>query len=158
MKRLLNKDHLTHPFVFLFCRVVVGGVFLFFGVAKAIEPQQSFYASIRAYEMLPDVIVPTFATVILVAEIVFGLGVLLGFYARVSNWALVILLAMFIIAIAQAMIRGLYLPDCGCSGSFIQMGETPREVLSRDLLLLGCALWLSIKDKARRYSLDSVLS
>lgn len=158
MPRLLNKSHLTHPAVFIACRILVGGIFVLFGIAKAIEPQQSFYAGIRAYQMLPDAIVPTFATVILVAEIIFGVGVLTGFYARISNWALAILLIMFIVAITQAMIRGIYLPDCGCSGSLIKIGDTPREVLTRDIVLLACALWLAIKDKAHRYSLDNVLS
>lgn len=158
MKLLLNKSHLEHPWIFVAIRVLVGGIFLAFGIAKALEPQQAFYASIRAYEMIPSALVPAFATLILVAEIIFAIGMILGLYTRFSYAGIALLLVMFIIAIAQAMIRGLYLPDCGCSGSWIKLGDTPYEVIMRDVVMLIGVAWLLWKDTRPRYTLDSLLS
>lgn len=158
MKRLLNNKYLTHPLVFLVIRLITGGIFVLFGLAKALEPQASFYASIRAYNMLPDSIVPFFATCVLIAEIVCGLGVVLGLYARYSAYGLLILLVMFIIAITQAMVRGIYLPDCGCSGSWLKLGDTPVEVLVRDVCMALSIVWYLTADTKQKYALDKLLS
>lgn len=138
-------------------RFLVGGIFIAFGLSKAIEPQQGFYASIRAYEMIPGALVPLFATTVLILEIVFGLCLMVGIYTRYSKIGLLVLLVMFMIAIAQAMLRGIYLADCGCSGSLINIGDTPTQVLTRDAVLFVLLLWSTIADKKNRYTLDRLL-
>lgn len=157
MKPLLNNRYLTHPVLLVGIRFLVGGIFVVFGLSKAIEPQQAFYVTIRAYSMLPGGLVPVFATCVLIAEIVLGLCVIVGIYVRVSKIGLLILLAMFMIAITQALLRGIYLEDCGCSGSFVHIGDTPAQVLTRDAVLFVLLLWATIADKKNRYTLDRLL-
>lgn len=147
----------AHPLLLTLIRVLVGAVFLVFGFVKAIEPLNIFYDSIAAYQMVPDVLIEPFGLVVLVFEIAAGLFLTVGLFTKWSNRVIIGMLAMFIIAIAQAMIRGIYLPDCGCSGSLISLGETPAQVLTRDVLMLVGVVWLEVK-KRYGFTIDSYLS
>lgn len=151
------KKLLTHPLLLTLIRVGVGGIFLVFGFVKAIEPLKIFYESVASYKMVPDVLIEPFGLLVLAAEIVFGLFLTVGLFTKWSNRAILTLLVMFIIAIAQAMARGLDLPDCGCSGSAISLGESPVEVITRDSVMLVGVAWLAITKKYG-WTLDQFLS
>lgn len=133
--RQLNKI-VTHPAALLAVRLLVGGVFLLYGVAKAMAPLGQFQQSIRDYHLMPEVTIPTFAVVMVVLEIAVGLGLVFGVYTRYAASGAAALLTIFLIAIGQAMLRGLDLPDCGCSGGLIKLGDTPVEVFVRDVIML----------------------
>lgn len=150
------RTFFIHPLFLTIIRVIVGGIFLLFGFVKAIEPLSIFFESIAAYQMVPGILIPPFGVIVLILEIVFGLFLILGLFSRLSNRVILFLLLIFMIAIGQAMIRGLYLPDCGCSGSFIRLGETPAQVLSRDILFFIGLLYLE-GVKKYGYTLDAFL-
>lgn len=157
IKNIVNTV-LSHPALLLLIRLLVGGVFLVFGVAKALAPIEEFIASINSYQMLPEFIVPLFANVMIYTEIVIGLLFVLGLFTKRMAQAHVVLLGMFIIAIGQAMVRGLELLDCGCGGG-LKLGETPGEVLGRDiimLILVGIFL-LQQTPIEKRWSLDRLM-
>lgn len=160
MDTVKNSIHsfISHPAILLLIRVLVGGVFLVFGIAKAIAPIEEFIASIYSYQMLPEAIVPVFAYVMIYTEIIIGLLFILGLYTKRMAQAHIVLLGMFIIAISQAMMRGLELLDCGCGGG-LKLGETPTEVLVRDIiLLLLVGVWLIQKTPIeKRWSLDRMM-
>lgn len=154
IRKQLN-NFAQHPLVFLLIRIVVGGVFLLFGVIKIIEDHEIFYQSIRDYQMLPEAFIPVFGTVLPWIEVVLALFFLVGLFARLSAFGLLGLLLMFMIAITQAVLRGLELSDCGCSGSRIRLGESPEEVLLRDGILLIGVLWFLWKKRAaQRWTAD----
>lgn len=151
------KKILTHPFLLTLIRVGVGGIFLVFGFVKAIEPLEIFYTSVASYKMVPEILIEPFGLFVLAAEIIFGLFLTVGLFTKWSNRAILTLLVMFIIAIGQAMVRGLDLPDCGCSGSSISLGESPVEVITRDIVMLIGLAWLEITKKYG-WTLDQFLS
>jgi len=138
----------THQLTLLVIRIIVGGVFLLYGVAKALAPLDQFNQSILDYQLLPEFIVPTFAVVMVIVEIAVGLSLILGIYTRYAALATGALLIVFLIAIGQAMLRGLALPDCGCSGGFIKLGETPVEVFVRDAIMLVMLVPILLKTRA----------
>lgn len=138
-----------HPAVLLVIRIIVGGIFVAFGVSKALAPKEEFFAAIVEYQMVPDILVPTFGMTVLYAEIIFGLLFILGIFRKWSAIVLSVLLIMFIIAIAQTAVRGIDLQNCGCSSGF-KFGETPNDVIIRDAGLLLLMVWyLAVESKTR---------
>lgn len=133
--------YLQHPIIFLLIRLAVGGVFVLFGFAKAIAPIAEFASVIKTYDMLPEVIVPAAAVIFIVTEIVFGVFFLTGVFTTRAAQGLFLLLISFMIALSQAMLRGIELEDCGCSGGLFSIGETPQSVLLRDLIMFGALSW-----------------
>ncbi len=140
--------------VLLSIRIVVGGVFIVFGVAKALESQAEFMTAIAQYEMVPSQLLPAFALLLTIAEIAFGICFLLGLWTKQSIIGLGILLVMFMVAVVQAMARGLTLDGCGCSGSVISLGDTLQDVLIRDGVLLALLAWAWIRRSGHRWTLD----
>lgn len=141
--------------VLLAIRVVVGGVFVTFGVAKAFESPEEFMTAIVQYQLIPNQLLYAFAIALVIAEIVFGLCFLLGLWMRQAIVGLLALLMMFVLAIGQAMARGLVLDSCGCSGSVISLGDTPQDVLIRDGVLFALMVWAWVRRAAHRWTLDA---
>lgn len=133
--------YLQHPIIFLLIRLLVGGVFVLFGFAKAIAPIEEFASVIKTYDMLPEAIVPAAAIIFIVTEIVFGVFFIVGVFTNRSAQGIFLLLIAFMIALSQAMLRGIELTDCGCSGGLFSIGETPQAVLFRDLIMFGAVAW-----------------
>ncbi len=143
------KKFFFHPVALLTYRVLVGSVFLLFGIAKALAPAEQFYESIREYQMLPEIIVPFFGSAMIYIEIIVGIGLIMGIYTRYATWGVAGMLVLFLIAIGQAMVRGLELPSCGCGADFFELGETPMEVWLRDWVMLAMVIPLLIKQKQK---------
>jgi hypothetical protein len=53
-------------------------------------------------------------------ELLIGGYLLAGLFTRAAAWAAIALLAVFSAAIAQALLRGLSLENCGCFGELTQ--------------------------------------
>lgn len=143
--------------VLFLVRAVVGGVFLAFGIAKAIEPREEMYMAVNNYQLIPFEWIPPLANILIGMEILVGLFLLLGLF---NYWTTLVaggLLIMFILFILQALARGLDLPDCGCSGSLIQLGESPQQVLWRDIAMLIGLAWYFIRRNAVPWTMDSLL-
>lgn len=146
----------AHPFVLLVIRGVIGGIFLLFGISKALAPHASFYQSVRDYQLLPESVIPIFATAVVAVEIIAGLFLIVGIFTRTAAQSITALLVLFLIAITQAQARGIYLADCGCSSGLIQLGDSPQQVLIRDGIMLLAMLWFCLKNK-NRWTLDRLL-
>lgn len=150
-----------HPFFLNVIRWGVGGVFLLFGVSKALEPFSGMEATVAQYQMLPSSAVPMVAAVFLVAEVAVGLMLVLGVFTKQAAQVTTMMLVVYIIVIAQAMLRGIPIPDCGCSAAAIQLGKTPTDVLIRDGIMLVGMLWLVWQLRVRSllpWSVDARLS
>src|SRR3954465_999948 len=94
------------------CRLLVGGVWVVAGVLKLPDPAENVRA-VRAYQLLPEAVVPAVGHAPPILEIVIGACLLLGVFTRVAGIVSCLLLAAFIIGISSAWARGLSI-DCGC--------------------------------------------
>ena len=138
------------PWLATAARVVVGGVFVVAGALKIPDPAAAVRA-VRAYRLLPVVLVAPVAFGLPVIEIAVGLALLLGVFVRTAAIASAVLLIVFLVGVGSAWARGLQI-DCGCfgNGGQVAAGETayPAEVL-RDLALLVAALALAWRPASR---------
>ncbi len=90
---------LSSPYATLLSRLILGGVFLVAGVAKALDPG-SLAASIRTYELgLPEWFVTISANALPYLEVLLGLYLLAGLFTKVSAWATNVLMVVFILAL-----------------------------------------------------------
>ena len=151
MKEKLIK---LQPWFGLLARLILGGVLFAAGYLKVGTPDKSQMA-VRAYEMLPISVANLLGLILPFVEVVIGalliLGSLTRFMAALGGFTMIV----FIIAIAQAWVRGLNI-DCGCfgGGGTVAPGETKylQEIL-RDIGLVFLAAYL-IRYPSTKFSLD----
>lgn len=146
------------PWIATACRLVLSAVLIVAGVEKIPDPAASVRA-VRAYEVLPEVIVPGVGFGLPLLEIAVGLLLAAGFLTRWAAAVSAVLLTAFVIGIASAWARGLTI-DCGCFGGGGQVGAAdtryPSE-LARDAALLLTALLL-VRRPTSRWSADHALT
>ena len=141
----------------LLARLVTGGVWIAAGALTLPDPAGSVRA-VRAYELLPEAIVPTVGYLLPALEVAIGVLLVLGLLTRAAAVVSSLLFVAFIIGIASAWARGLQI-DCGCfGGGGFEAGadkEYPWEI-ARDVGLLLLSLWLVFRPGSR-WSLDGIL-
>ena len=151
------KDWLTKDWLGTLLRLVVGGVWLVAGATKLPRPHESVQA-VRAYDLLPDAVVPTVGHLLPVLEVVVGVTLVLGLLVRGSAVLSAVLLVAFIVGIASAWARGLQI-DCGCFGGGgydpDAASKYPWEI-ARDTALLAASAYLVVRPRSR-FALDQVL-
>lgn len=126
----------------LLARVALGGVFLVAGILKILDPG-SLLAATETYQIIPYRWSHWLALYLPWVEVLAGLGILLKKAYPGSLFLITALLAVFLIALTQAWVRGLNI-ICGCFSN-ATAESTGRYVfyVTRDLSLLGLAgfLW-----------------
>jgi uncharacterized membrane protein YphA (DoxX/SURF4 family) len=127
------------------------------GLAKITDLPASVRA-VRAYEILPEAVVPLVGDALPMVEILLGVLLLLGLFTRFAAITFGALMVVFIIGIASAWARGLAI-DCGCfgGGGSITPDQTkyPLEIL-RDLGLVAVSAVVAWWPRTR-LSLDDSL-
>jgi putative oxidoreductase len=149
MKKFLSNDYLT-----LALRLFLGIIFIYASLDKIDHPDQ-FARIIFNYHILPGYLVNLVALIMPVAEFIAGVCLITGvFYAGARNF-LLILLAIFMVAIGVNVIRGVDL-ECGCFTVSTRAKSAGLQLLLRDLvyLLAGLALLIST---SRRWMIDNFL-
>jgi uncharacterized membrane protein YphA (DoxX/SURF4 family) len=138
-------------------RLAVGAVFLFSGLSKVVDISLTT-RSVRAYDLLPEAIVPTVGAGLPVLELALAALLLTGLLIRPAAVVTTVICAAFFIGVASAWARGLTI-QCGCFGNG---GQAPhpvpgyiRELVLNSLMILACS-WL-IRRPASRFSLDAGL-
>lgn len=119
----------------LILRMLLGVMFVFAAWSKVADPH-AFAISVRAYKMIPVAFSNLFALGLSWAELITGILLITGFKTRKAAGSAFILLAMFSVAIATTVIRGMVI-DCGCFGS--HGSNTGPLLLLRNVALLACA-------------------
>lgn len=141
----------------LVARLVTGGVWIVAAVLKLGDPAASVRA-VRAYQLLPEGIVPTVGHALPAIELVIGAALVLGVLTRFCAVISALLFVAFIIGIASAWARGLQI-DCGCFGGggldTEATAKYPWEI-ARDVGLLGLSLWL-VRWPRTRWAMDNLL-
>ena len=119
--------------------LIVGGIFIYAGVIKALEPVQ-FANDIDNYKTLPWFISVRLAFYLPWLEIVCGLALIFGFLYRGGLSILPALILIFVGATIAAKARGLDI-TCGCFGHASKNWNFTSHLLL-DLLILAAALVL----------------
>ena len=125
-------------------RLTVGGVWVVAGLLKIPDPAENVRA-VRAYQLLPESVVPAVGHALPILEILLGACLVLGLLTRVNGVASSILLLAFIVGISTAWARGLSI-ECGCFGGGGGPAEGAKDKypweLARDFGLLFLSAWL----------------
>ena len=141
----------------LLARLVTGGVWIVAGALKLPHPAESVRA-VRAYDLLPESVVPAVGHLLPVVEVVVGVCLVLGLLTRGTAAVSALLFVAFIIGIASAWARGLSI-DCGCFGGGGVIPDAAEKYpgeIARDVGLLALSLWLVVRPRTR-LALDTLL-
>jgi uncharacterized membrane protein YphA (DoxX/SURF4 family) len=138
-------------------RQLTGGVWIVAGGLKLADPYESVRA-VRAYDLLPEAVVPTVGHLLPVLEVVLGALLVLGLLTRAAGAASALLFLAFIVGIASVWARGIEI-ECGCfGGGGAKEGASsayPWEI-ARDAGLLLASLFL-VWQRSSRLSLDRLV-
>lgn len=126
--------------VLALARVALGVLFAWAAVTKI--PNMELFAEETAnYRLLPAALVPLFAVCLAGVEILSGLLLVLGVAVRAAAAMTGLMLVAFIVALSQALLRGINL-QCGCFGG---TEDATWGTVARDVVMLaGCVpllLW-----------------
>lgn len=127
----------------LLARLITGGVWIAAGGLKLLDPAASVRA-VRAYQLLPEAIVPAVGYALPAIEVAVGLLLILGLFTRVAAVASAALFVLFIIGIISAWARGISI-DCGCFGGGGAKEDAIKDYpweIARDLGLFALSAWL----------------
>jgi uncharacterized membrane protein YphA (DoxX/SURF4 family) len=103
-------------------RVFFGSVFVFSGSLKLFHTDD-FIKAISYYKLLPKELELSIALIIIISEIILGCLACFNLWAWQSIYILLLMLALFTLAMISAVIRGIDL-FCGCFG--------PLEIVNRE--------------------------
>ena len=93
--------------------------------------------AVRAYDLLPEAVVPAVGHLLPVVEVVIGLCLVLGVLVRGTSLVSALLFVAFIIGISSAWARGLSI-DCGCFGGGGEIRTLPRSTPERSPVTSAC--------------------
>ena len=132
----LPEGSLTR-WLYLAIRIALGAAFVYAGAVKVTDPMQ-FADNIASFEILPNAIVSIFALSLPIFEIIAGFLLVVGFWRYPASLGILILCAVFVVAVAAALARGLTI-DCGCFGPSEPSRAKMWLDLGRDIVLLLAA-------------------
>ena len=128
--------------------LIVGGIFIYAGIIKALDPVQ-FANDIDNYKSLPWFVSVRLAFYLPWLEIFSGLAVIFRFLYRGGLSILTALIAVFIGATIAAKMRGLDI-TCGCFGHASQHWSFPQHMAVDIAIFVALiALWFSSRAQAR---------
>lgn len=132
-------------------RVIVGVLFIFSGLVKAMDPNGLAYKMQEFYEVwatnsslanfmhwLSDVALP-FAIIMITLEIIVGVAMLLGIWRKFFTWLILLLIIFFTFLTGYAALSG-KIATCGCFGDCIPL--TSMQSFIKDLVLFVLVLIL----------------
>lgn len=135
------------PLLLRLVGIVVGGVFIYAGVLKMLDPVQ-FAGDIDNYQMLPWMLSAVLGFYLPWLEIACGLTLILRFLPRGGLAILIGLVVVFIGATIAARVRGLDI-TCGCFGHASQHWSFPAH-MAVDLSILAGLIFLAVASRAGR--------
>jgi uncharacterized membrane protein YphA (DoxX/SURF4 family) len=141
----------------LLARLLVGGVMLVAGISKFPDPAANV-RQVRAFDILPEAVVPTVGHALPTVEIIVGTALVLGLLTRLFAVISGLFFIAFIIGISAAWARGLEI-NCGCFGSQGVPANPQRQYaidIARDIGLLIGSAWLAVWPRTR-LALDNLL-
>jgi len=132
---------LLHPYVSLFSRLVLGGIFLFAGIVK-LPHIETLIWEIEQYQILPEFLVSAFGYTLPILEITLGTLLVFGIILRASAMVSGLLVISFTIAKLTAFTRGLDIDVCPCFGPAMPLFLLPSLAIDFVLLMIVIQLLL----------------
>lgn len=130
-------------------RVLVGILFIFSGLVKAIDPlglaykMQEFFEAWANAGIMPGVMnslngqALIFSVLMITLEVVAGVALLLGWKKNIISWLLLLLMLFFTFLTSYVLFSG-KIRACGCFGDCIPL--TPIQTFTKDIVLLVLVL------------------
>ena len=128
-------------------RAGFGVMFIYAAWGKILDPG-AFQMAVENYRMLPTGVTALFASTMSMAELLVGAMFLFSKWTREAAFATAVMLVMFIIALAQAQVRGLDI-SCGCFSEDEDASNAVLVALVRDVLLIIPTVWMLLKGQRR---------
>lgn len=134
-------------------RILVGGLFVFSGLVKAIDPlglsykMQEFFEVWAAGGFLKSLMMALynqsliFSVIMIAIEVVLGIALLIGWQKKLTAWLLMLLTLFFTFLTAYVLFSG-KIKACGCFGDCIPL--TPVQTFTKDIILLVLVLVILI--------------
>ncbi len=139
--------------MFPLLRILIGLIFVISGAEKLIWPWQNFLYVLQSYELLPPGMDAAVAHIFPWVEFLVGLCLVLGLWIAPALKITLTMFAVFILTIAQALIRHLPIDECGCFGALLSL--KPQHTIVMDSLFFLLLVWALKNVKAvERFSLD----
>lgn len=131
-------------------RLFVGAMFIFSGFVKLVDPigsqykfEEYFGESVLNLEFLIPYALP-FSIVLIMAEIMLGVMLLLGYKSKLTTWSLLVLTSIFLFLTWYSAYYN-KVTDCGCFGDAIKL--TPWETFWKNVILIGLIILLLFRVK-----------
>lgn len=130
-------------------RVIVGCLFIFSGLVKAIDPlglaykMQEFFEAWANAGIMPGLMnalngqALSFSVLMITLEVVLGVALLLGWNKKLVSWLLLLLMLFFTFLTSYVLFSG-KIRACGCFGDCIPL--TPIQTFTKDIILLVLVL------------------
>jgi uncharacterized membrane protein YphA (DoxX/SURF4 family) len=136
------------PWLGTVARLVVGGVLIAAGLLKLPDPAGSVRA-VRAYDLLPEAVVPTVGHGLPIFEVCVGVLLVIGLGTRIVAALAGLLMLAFVVGISSAWARGLQI-DCGCFGGGGYAANATKKYpweIARDVGLLAASGLLMVRPR-----------
>ena len=146
MRKFLSNDWLTLAF-----RLILGGTFIYASLDKIAHPDQ-FARIVFNYHLVPGSLINLMALILPMSEFIAGVFVILGVFYRGARAYLLILLGVFMMAIAINVFRGVNL-ECGCFTVSSHAKSAGLMLLLRDIIYAIPAL-VVVLSRSRRWMVD----
>lgn len=135
-----------------FSRILVGGLFVFSGLVKAIDPLGLSYKMMEFFEAWGlDKTFPSladwsdfFSMSMITLEVVLGVALLVGWWRKLTLFLLLLLMLLFTFLTSYVLFSG-KIRACGCFGDCIPL--TPVQTFTKDIILLVLVLVLMAGQK-----------
>jgi putative oxidoreductase len=137
----------------LAARLSLGLTFAWAAVAK-LPDLRTFAEEVANYQLLPSALVPAAAVAFVGVELACAAALLVGRWVRAASALCGAMLVLFIVALTQALVRGIDL-RCGCFGG---ADLATWGTVWRDVVLLGVAAAAWRWGERANYSTQTPLS
>ena len=133
----------------LLCRVILGIVLIYASIDKIVHPAE-FAKAIGNYNVLPFGLENLLGIVLPVLELLVGICLVLGIMIDGSAIIAAGMMVVFIIAISQALFRGIDI-NCGCFKVTVENGghQVGIRRIIEDFIYLGMALMVLSRGKKK---------
>ena len=127
------KNDLKNMLV-LICRIFLGFLFIYASLEKILQPEE-FAKKVGYYKALPFGLENLLAIVLPWTELIVGICLLAGLFVDGAALLSIIMMLVFILAISQAMLRGIDI-TCGCFKVSADSEKLGLHTIIRDIIFL----------------------
>ena len=144
----LMRPFLSTSFVSTAIRIVIGGIFIYAGILKMMDPA-AFAKAIESFRMVPRAFIAPLAIILPPLEVLAGALWIVNRASVAAATTILGLCVLFAVALGAAILRGLP-TSCGCFGAALD-GSSPKVALLRDIFFTAAtAYWLVLQRCAPR--------